>query len=77
MPVEIFGDIAYAALALLIAVVAIYFALRVLGKVAKFVVTVIVVIVVAIVLWRIFSNTGMSALPFVGEIANKVSFFKP
>ena len=68
MPVELFGDIAYAALALLIAVLAIYFAMRILGKIAKFVVTVIVLIVVAVVLWRIFSDSG-AALPFMEKAA--------
>lgn len=53
MPVELFTDLAYAAVALLIAVLAIYFALRLFGKIAKFVVIVIVVIVV---LWLIFSD---------------------
>ena len=56
MPVALFTDIAYAALALLIAVLAIYFALRLLGKLAKFVVSVIVLIIIAVVLWLIFSD---------------------
>ena len=56
IPVALFTDIAYAALALLIAVLAIYFALRVLGKIAKFFVTVIVLAVVAVVLYLIFSD---------------------
>ena len=60
MPVELFGDIAYAALALLVAVLALYFALRVLGRIAKFVVTVVVLIVVAVVLWIIFKDGGAS-----------------
>lgn len=73
MPVELFGDIAYAALALLIAVLAIYFAVRIMGKIAKFVVTVIVLIVVAVVLWVIFSDTG-TALPFLGKAVDAVRF---
>ena len=68
MPVELFGDIAYAALALLIAVLAIYFAIRILGRIAKFVVTVIVLIVMAVVLWLVFSDTG-AALPFMEKVA--------
>ena len=56
LPVALFTDIAYAALALLIAVLAIYFALRLLGKLAKFVVSVIVLIIIAVVLWLIFSD---------------------
>ena len=56
MPVALFTDIAYAALTLLIAVLAVYFALRLLGKLTKFVVTVIVVVVVVVVLWMIFSD---------------------
>lgn len=75
MPVELFGDIAYAALALLIAVLAIYFAIRVMGKIAKFVVTVIVLIVVAVVLWKIFSNTG-TVLPFMEKAAAAVNILK-
>ncbi len=68
MPVELFGDIAYAALALLIAVLAIYFAIRILGRITKFVVTVIVLIVMAVVLWLIFSDSGV-ALPFMEKAA--------
>jgi lipopolysaccharide export LptBFGC system permease protein LptF len=56
LPVALFTDIAYAALTLLIAVLAVYFALRLLGKLTKFVVTVIVVVVVVVVLWMIFSD---------------------
>ena len=56
MPVELLVSIAYGALALLIAVLAIYLALRLLGKIAKFV---IFAVVVALVLWFIFSDQSV------------------
>ncbi|MBQ8357013.1 MAG: hypothetical protein IJX39_04295 [Clostridia bacterium] len=56
MPVELFTDIAYAALALLVAVLAIYLAIRLLGKLAKFI---IFVVVVVLVLWFIFSDNSI------------------
>lgn len=74
MAIGIFTDIATAAIALLIAVVAIYFVLRVMGKIAKFVVTTIILIVVAAVLWMIFSDTG-AALPVVGDLGAVFSGF--
>ena len=75
MSVELFTDIAYAALALLIAVLAIYFTLRLMGKVAKFIVTTVIVIVVGVVLWMIFSDTGAS-LPVIGGLTNIIDKFK-
>lgn len=58
MPVELLSDIAYAALTLLVAVLAVYFAIRLLGRIAKFVVTVIILVIVVVVLWVIFSDGG-------------------
>ena len=55
MPVEIFTDIAYAALALLIAVLAVYLAVRLLGKLTKFV---IIVVAVVLVIWLILSDNS-------------------
>ena len=60
--VELFSDIAYSALALLIAVLAIYLTVRLLGKLAKFVVCTVVLAVVAFVLWQIFSGDGPGVL---------------
>lgn len=60
--VELFSDIAYSALALLIAVLAIYLTVRLLGKLAKFVVCTVVLVVVAVVLWMIFSKDGAGAV---------------
>ena len=54
--IPLLTDIAYAALALLIAVLALYFALRLLGKIAKFFVTVIILVVVVVALYLIFSD---------------------
>ena len=66
--IPLLTDIAYAALALLIAVLALYFALRLLGKIAKFFVTVIILVVVVVALYLIFSDHSIlnaaSQLPF-------------
>ena len=51
--VDIFVDIATAALAVLIAVLACYLALRLLGQIAKFLVIVVVILLVA---WFVFGN---------------------
>ena len=56
MNVQWFSDIAYAALALLITVLAIYLSARLLGKFAKFLITVVIVIAV---LWFIFSDKSI------------------
>ena len=53
MSLQFFTDIAYAAVALLVAVLAVYLSLRLLGKLAKFV---IIAVVIAVVLWFIFSD---------------------
>jgi vacuolar-type H+-ATPase subunit I/STV1 len=60
--VGLFSDIAYSALALLIAVLAIYLTVRLLGKLAKFVVCTVILAVVAAVIWFIFSNGGAGAI---------------
>lgn len=53
MDLTFFVHLAYGALAVLIAVLAVYYALRLLGKIAKFAV---VLIVAALVLWFVFSD---------------------
>lgn len=62
-------DIATSALAILVAVLAIYLAFRLLGKVAKFVVTAVVIVVVA---WFLFSNNGA-----LGDIISEVKSALP
>ena len=49
----IFSDIAYAALALLVAALAIYLSLRLFGKIAKFLITLVVIL---LALWFLFSD---------------------
>lgn len=51
--VSFFTDIATAALAVLIAVLASYLALRLLGKLAKFLITVVIIL---LVVWFVFSD---------------------
>ena len=70
--VELFSDIAYSALALLIAVLAIYLTVRLLGKLAKFVVCTVVLVVVAVVLWTIFSKDGAGAAAALPEFFKSV-----
>ena len=53
---EFLTQLAQGAIALLIAALAIYLALRLLGKVAKFV---IVLVVIAVVLWFCLSNDSV------------------
>ena len=50
---QFFTDLAYAALAVLVAVLAIYLALRLLGKFAKYLIT---IVLIGLVLWFLFSN---------------------
>lgn len=52
---EIITEIARAAVALLIAVLAIYLSVRLLGKLAKFIIT---LVVIAFVLWLIFADSS-------------------
>ena len=75
MSVELFADIAYAALALLIAALAIYLALRLLGKLAKFV---IFVVVAALVLWFFLSDHSIvkSATELFGKFDAAKGMFK-
>lgn len=60
-------DVAFAALAILVAVLAIYLAIRLLGKLAKFAV-ILVLIVLAV--WLIFSERS-----FLHEYIGFLSFF--
>ncbi len=53
LDVGIFTDIATAALAILVAVLACYLALRLLGKLAKFLITVVIIV---LVVWFVFSD---------------------
>ena len=63
--VEIFKNIATSAVALLIAALAIYLALKLLGKLAKFVIGVVVLAVVA---WLLFQNREW-IMSFIGQFA--------
>lgn len=56
-------DIAVALLTVLVGAVAVYFAIRLLGRIAKTVVTVLVVIAVLLVLWFVFGD-GVALSPF-------------
>ena len=49
-------DLAYAALAVLVAVLAIYLALRLLGKFAKYLIT---IVLIGLVLWFLFSDRSI------------------
>ena len=53
---QILSDIAVTLVMVLVAVLAVYFALRFLGKVARIVVA---LVVTAIVLWLLFSGNGV------------------
>lgn len=67
-------QVAKGAIALLIAVVAIYLAIKLLGKIAKFV---IVVVIIALILWFVLSNPeilgkikeGLSSIPIFSRAA--------
>lgn len=61
----IFTDIAYASLAVLITVLCTYLSLKLLGKIAKFV---IIAVVIAVVLWFLFSdNSILHSLTALGD----------
>ena len=64
-------EVARSAIALLIAALAIYLSLRLLGKIAKFFVTVIILVVVAVVLYLIFSDHSIlqTASDLLGKLA--------
>ena len=59
MNLQIFSDLAYAALALLVAILAVYLSLRLLGKLAKFA---IIAIVAVAVIWFLFSDQSFLQL---------------
>ena len=69
---EILIQLAHGAIALLIAVVAIYLALKLLGKIAKFV---IIVVVIALVLWFVLSDH--SIFQTIKEAITSLSFSAP
>lgn len=50
---DVLADVAFAALALLVAVLAIYLAIRLLGKLAKFV---IILVLIVLAVWLVFSD---------------------
>ena len=66
----IFTDIAIAAVALLVTVLAIYLSLKLLGKIAKFMIVVVVVVAVG---WFLFSDN--SILQSVTAIGDKLPSF--
>ncbi|MBE6604146.1 MAG: hypothetical protein E7639_00365 [Ruminococcaceae bacterium] len=67
--VQILVDVAIAAVAILVAILAVYLAMRLLGKLAKFAIG---VIVVALVLWFVFSDNSFLSdiLPALKHGAN-------
>ena len=70
-----FIDLAYASLAVLVAVLAIYLALRLLGKFAKWLITVVVIV---LVLWFLFSNHSILQylLDALGDLRAQFDGFK-
>ena len=50
---DVLADVAFAALAFLVAVLAIYLAIRLLGKLAKFV---IILVLIVLAVWLVFSD---------------------
>ena len=66
--VQILVDVAVASVAVLVAILAVYLSMRLLGKLAKFVIG---VIVVALVLWFVFSDSSFLSdlLPAIGQSA--------
>ena len=67
---DILFQIAKGAIALLVAVVAIYLAIKLLGKIAKFV---IIVVIIALIVWFVFSNPDILAK--VKEIFSSIPIF--
>ena len=59
-------DLAVALLTVLVGAVAVYFAIRLLGRIAKTVVTVLVVIAVLLILWFVFGD-GVALSPFAPQ----------
>ena len=70
MNLEIFTAIGYGAIAILIAVLAAYLAIKLLGKIAKYV---IIGVVVAFVLWFLFSDH--SILQMMSGLGDKIPSF--
>ena len=70
MDLQFFTAIAYASIAILVAVLAIYLALTLLGKISKFVV---IVIAIAFLLWLLFSNHGF--VQMLGGLGDKIPSF--
>ena len=70
MDLQFFTAIAYASIAILIAVLAIYLAIKLLGKISKFVV---IVIAIAFLLWLLFSNHGF--VQMLGGLGDKIPSF--
>ena len=68
---QFFIDLSWAALAVLVAVLAIYLALRLLGKFAKLFITVVVIL---LVLWFLFSNHSILQylLDLLGNLREQV-----
>lgn len=73
---EILSEVARGALMLLVAALAVYLSLRLLGKIAKFVIT---VVVIAVIVYFVFFATDLSQtikdavlqLPFLQQILQK------
>ena len=70
---DILIQIARGAIALLIAVVVIYLALKLMGKIAKFV---IILVIIALILWFILSNPDVmqSAKDAISSLASFAPF---
>ena len=75
LDLQFFIDLAYASLAVLVAVLAIYLALRLLGKFAKWLITVVVIV---LVLWFLFSNHSILQylLDALGDLRAQFGGFK-
>lgn len=75
LDLQFFIDLAYASLAVLVAVLAIYLALRLLGKFAKWLITVVVIV---LVLWFLFSNHSILQylLDALGNLRAQLGGFK-
>jgi len=73
---EILSEVARGALMLLVAVLAVYLALRLLGKIAKFIVA---VVIIAVVIYFVFFATDLAQtikdavmqIPFLQQILQK------
>ncbi len=70
MNLEIFTAIGYGAIAILIAVLAAYLAIKLLGKIAKYV---IIGVVIAFVLWFLFSDH--SIVQMMSGLGDKIPSF--